>query len=109
MGPASSALMALNRRLLAAVQDAADATLPELLREREEVLRQFTVALAAGETVAKEDAHFLQELESRIGAALRQRRDAAFAELAALRRGRTAGSAYRPAGVTEARYVDRQG
>lgn len=110
MSTAGAALTENSRRLLAAIRAGCqDDRLDALLEEREGLIRAFDAAIAGGEELAGEDAGEIMRLEREIVDLLWQRRNAMSEELAALRRGRSAMSAYRPRIAGTPVYIDREG
>ena len=110
MGAVLQELLAHGRRLLDAVRaETADHMLARLLDTHGELLDRLGSARAAGEPLDAAEVAELRALDRALMAALEQRRDAIALQLAALRRGRAAGTAYGGPGAAAARFVDRSG
>jgi hypothetical protein len=106
---ALAALREHSHRLLIAVRSEEDDTLEGLLATREELLQRFGAAVSSGEALDPVEAQVIEALDQTILAAMRERRDATRAELAALLQGRNAGAAYHGPNAAPARYLDRAG
>jgi hypothetical protein len=110
MGAALDALMTHNRRLVEAIDaDAGADRLDPLLSERRPLIDALIDAAAAAEPLSAAEIQALEQQEAQVVASLRSRREAVSQELALLRRGRSAQSAYRPGRGESARFVDRAG
>jgi hypothetical protein len=110
MSAALDAFNAHTQRLVDAVEsDAGGDLLAGLLTERRCRIDALVAAVAAGERVRTAEIRALEEQERRVVTVLLHRREEVCQELAALRRGRSAESAYRPERDDRSRFVDRAG
>ncbi len=108
--PVVATLQRHSRELVDVLQsETADELLPTLVLRRRDDLEALGAALAAGETLTPEVTAELEQLDREVTDAMARRRDQVSRQLVALRRGRSAGSAYRPEGQSVARFMDRAG
>ena len=110
MGAALEKFKSHSEQVLEALRsEATTEILSDLLAEREGRIEAVIAAARAGEKVLPQEIEALEEQERQVIEALQIRRDEVCQEMASLRRGRSAGSAYRPELREVSRYVDREG
>ena len=110
MAAALDAIRTCTRELLDQAQSRADEeTLSKLVTAREEQIRRLTDVVAGPVSVPRAELQELLSLDAAVTEALQSRRDELWHELAALRQGRCAESAYRHDAQGPSRFLDREG
>jgi hypothetical protein len=109
MGGALEALKRHAHDLLVAIETGETESLARSLDRREQLLQALGDALAGGEGIDPAEARAVLALDGELLNALTARRDAVWQEIAALRSGRSAASAYQHAIRGKPVYVDREG
>jgi hypothetical protein len=102
-------VLACSRRLLELARSGpADEGLTALVTERGELIRQFFEGPNVSGKVTPTDLQEILEMDGEVAAALSQRRDELWHELAAFRHARSAESAYRIDPDRPARFLDHE-